>query len=318
MLAFIIFVLRATFVYSQWYQKDLKDVISFTNDSTNGLSESIPVRSSIECVLKCKVKYMTSYYVETNKKCFCLKNEEQEIYSPNEENLNGELLKEHESYDCESKKTDSLEPMLSCKEVKEKCPDCSSGFYDIKFDNFTPIKAFCDLETDGGNWLKIVNINVSMANEWSTIMDNPYSLDQLKEIESKQFLLNPNDVLDLFKTKGYTEMRVKCYKDYHQRTLHVVMSGDRLINFIAHDTKSSGLCGNLRFLEDSSATSSYNCNNLSIGYHGHTNPPYYSNLIMSAGPHINFEKGSGRYECDDNTWLHITKQVAGTWEFYIR
>ena len=151
-------------------------------------------------------------------------------------------------------------------------------------------------------------------------MDNPYSLNELQKIgNSKGFLLNPTDVRDLFKTKGYTEIRVKCYKNYQGKTLHVVMSGDKVTNFLGNDIKSVGLCGHLRFLAgDTSSASSWNCNSLSIGYAHHTNAPYYSNLIMSNNIHINFEKGSGRYECDDNTWGQNPKQVAGTWEFYIR
>ena len=102
MLSFI-FLLQTTLVYSQWYEEDSTKSVTFTSDATNDISKAISARSSIECVLKCRVKCMKSYFVETKHQCFCLKNEEQELYSKDEENLDGEMFKKHEGLDCEDK-----------------------------------------------------------------------------------------------------------------------------------------------------------------------------------------------------------------------
>ena len=40
----------------------------------------------------------------------------------------------------------------SCKELKSICPSCKSGIYEMQFEEKT--KVYCDLETDGGNYLE--------------------------------------------------------------------------------------------------------------------------------------------------------------------
>ena len=49
----------------------------------------------------------------------------------------------HSLQDCPDKSR------KSCREVKQDCPTSLSGFYDIEIDGQI-VKAFCDLEVEGG------------------------------------------------------------------------------------------------------------------------------------------------------------------------
>ena len=80
--------------YAQWYEKEVKQKTT-TSIDTEDASKPIPARSSIECVLKCQRKLQEGYFIEEKKQCFCLLNEEQELFLEEIQTVDGALYKEH-------------------------------------------------------------------------------------------------------------------------------------------------------------------------------------------------------------------------------
>uniref|UniRef100_A0A7M5WRW5 Apple domain-containing protein n=2 Tax=Clytia hemisphaerica TaxID=252671 RepID=A0A7M5WRW5_9CNID len=109
-------------------------------------------------------------------------------------------------------------------------------------------------DTDGG-WLLIGNITLNDQNQIGSVYDtyiaNPPSLHQIQPTQNEQFLLNHNNVQSLFQSHGYSEVRVKCFKPWHGRTLDAVLYGTKTYQFINREQNViTGMCGNVRFLEN--------------------------------------------------------------------
>ncbi|XP_066916651.1 uncharacterized protein [Clytia hemisphaerica] len=292
---------RLFFVYSQWYLGEEKQQIT-TNLDTENASRPIPAKSPTECILKCQRKLRKSYFVKDKEQCFCLKEENDSIFS--NEILDGILFEEEENQKC----------LRSCKDVKTACDDCKSGFYLLEFDE--PTKVFCDLTTDGGGWLAIANITFGDWNMKNEILNNhilnPAPISRLQEISSGRFTLNP-DIATIETLHNYTkfnELRVQCFKPSHQRTLNVIISGSPLMTYLFQMTPTIGLCGHVRFLPgDNSNLSTQQCVNYRIGTAGKFE--YYSLPIWIWGyRHVYLEN----FECDDASM----DSDIGSWLFFVR
>ena len=89
----IILLPQFCFVYSQWFSGEDKQQTTTSIDTENA-SKPIPATSPIQCILKCKRKWMNGFFVGERNECFCLKSEDQKIFS--DENSDGIYIQEHE------------------------------------------------------------------------------------------------------------------------------------------------------------------------------------------------------------------------------
>ena len=87
------FFTQITLAYSQWHSGEEKQPIKTSND-TEGTSKPIPATSPVQCILECRKEEKNGYFVNTSDTCFCLKSEDQNIFSTEDENLNGIFYKE--------------------------------------------------------------------------------------------------------------------------------------------------------------------------------------------------------------------------------
>eukprot|EP00111_Clytia_hemisphaerica_P022968 TCONS_00067604-protein len=148
----------------------------------------------------------------------------------------------------------------SCKAIKEICPGCQSGFF--FFEMFAQnSNRFCDMNVDGGGWLAVGNVTLTSANQVAgmlTSINTGYRISKLNQIQNGKFMLSNSDIRSLFKNRGYTEVRVKCFKPYHGRTLHVKFSGNVVYKWLVNRERTLGVCGSAQFFgDDNSKTSKH-------------------------------------------------------------
>uniref|UniRef100_A0A7M5VGU7 Cnidarian restricted protein n=1 Tax=Clytia hemisphaerica TaxID=252671 RepID=A0A7M5VGU7_9CNID len=141
-----IYVLIAPFLSS--VQCQLYEVTQHQNGTSKNESKPLSARSPTECILKCRVKCMKSYFVENENQCYCLINQ---IEMPNSKE--GVLYQENENTECDADQERYCEECIvgktfkNCKDVQEKCPCCRkrSDFYLLQFDGFSASKGFCEM-----------------------------------------------------------------------------------------------------------------------------------------------------------------------------
>ncbi|XP_066929606.1 uncharacterized protein [Clytia hemisphaerica] len=309
-----VFSAQIILVYAQWYEKNLINQPKTTSIDTKDASKPVPARSPIECVLKCKRKLQKGYFIERKQLCFCFQSKEQELLLDDEnENLDGASFQEHKEHmQCGSE-------IKTCKDVKEICPYCKSGIYEMEILG-QKTKAFCDLTTDGGGWLQITNIKFDDANKIDSIYTNhiaqPSPITDLQNAPNSQFMLDPLALQRLFNDEGYSELRIKCYKPWHGRTLDVVLYGEKIHKYVNSEAWTVGGCDAVRFLPgDNSSMFLSPCADYRIGSGEYLF--YQFPFWVFADNHVTISKPLARYECDDyKNWNGYSP--IGNWQFYIR
>ena len=129
-------------------------------------------------------------------------------------------------------------------------------------------------------------------------------------------MLDPNALQNLFNEEGFSELRIKCYKLWHGRTLHVVLSGDKIHQWVDKKQHYYGVCGDVRFLsDDNSQISHMPCQRYRIGYSIYL---YYRfTFWIHSTTHVGFDKNGNRCDCDDKI-VDSNYERIGEWQFYIR
>uniref|UniRef100_A0A7M5V6V8 Uncharacterized protein n=1 Tax=Clytia hemisphaerica TaxID=252671 RepID=A0A7M5V6V8_9CNID len=174
-----------------------------------------------------------------------------------------------------------------------------------------------------GGWLVIGNITVEENAQ--DYIDSLYvnhirsssTIDQLDQTSSGKFMINPKQFRNLLKVDGYDEIRVRCFKPWHQRIVDVVVYGNEAINdFITESKKYDGLCSQIRYLPDdrSLIQNFYGCNQV-LMWNGEN---YWDHFIYVDGKvHIILVEFNGRFECDDRFNMQGFEK-KGNWIFYVR
>uniref|UniRef100_A0A7M5V0Y4 Uncharacterized protein n=2 Tax=Clytia hemisphaerica TaxID=252671 RepID=A0A7M5V0Y4_9CNID len=167
-----------------------------------------------------------------------------------------------------------------------------------------------------GGWLAVGNVRLTSANQVAgmlTSINTGYQISKLNQIQNGKFMLSNSDIGTLFKNGGYTEVRVKCFKPYHGRTLHVKFSGNVVYKWLVNRERTLGVCGSAQFFgNDNSKTSKHDCNDIYIGWTRHTSS---MDFLVVGKYHIHFK--DDRFECDDH---HVDNNYnnLGNWLFYVR
>ena len=130
-------------------------------------------------------------------------------------------------------------------------------------------------------------------------------------------MLAPEQLRSLLKDGGYGEIRVRCFKPWHQRTVDVVVFGDEAINdFVAEATKKVGFCSQVRFLPDDNSLTQNDFGCSEIWMRNIEN--YWDHFIyVKSMVHIVLVEFGGRFECDDK-FDNVGFKKKGNWLFYVR
>ncbi|XP_066918732.1 uncharacterized protein [Clytia hemisphaerica] len=306
-----IFLTQITLVYSQWFVGEEKQQTT-TSNHTEDASKPFPVVSPVECILECQKVLTYGYFVDTTKTCFCMKNKDQKIFSIEDENLNGTFYQQDQQGgvcpDIQRK---------SCRKVKEDCPTSPSGFYHIEIDGQI-VKAFCDLEVEGGGWLGIANItfnNASLMQTYLGYVNNEAPVSDLQNIGDGKFMLDAQVVKRLFTEHGYTEVRGKCFKNWHGRTLHFILFGEETVKYMRKEEMTThGSCQKARYLsDDTSYMARTDCSTIRIGY-GLSHPYHYHLLWKAVTYQVMLDN---RFACDDSHFSNAFTNT-GYWLFFVR
>ena len=154
----------------------------------------------------------------------------------------------------------------------------------------------------------------SKVSVYNTYIENPsLTIPRLNEVTTGKFMLTPKEMRNLLNVSGYTEIRIRCFKPAHNRTIDSVVYGESTINKFITETQLNGMCSKIRFLvDDNSMLKSFyeaDCNNLRM----RNKDVYWNHFVYKAPSHIILDKW--RWECDDNKH---TNDLRGNWMFFIR
>jgi len=288
------------------------------------LVNPIKSRSPIECILKCRIQLMESFYVENEDSelnCYCVYDKNDKI-NLSSSTRTSETPEEVDVISFNQHQVGSpVTPIKSCKDVKKKCPECRSGFYTLQFAE--PTKTFCDMETDNGGWTLIGNLTfddpTKVTEISNTIFDsNNGRLSDISKASEGRFLLDTIQYGTLAEHTGFKELRVRCFKPWHGRSGHFVMKGDSLRKMLFQSSVIAGLCGNnmFRFLaDDTSVAKSTDCSQLRSKQIQPSS--VYNHLLWVADTAVYQLDPRPRFECDDWIVQSGFTQI-GSWQFYVR
>ena len=164
----------------------------------------------------------------------------------------------------------------------------------------------------------IGNLTFDDPSEANDLFDNVVTGDgqisNLAEATKGRFLLNNALVGTLAKYTGFKELRIRCFKPWHGRTVSVILKAEYLIKMLP----KHGLCGDneIRFLlDDTSYLSSVNCAQMKTGYNVNSFG-LYNHILYMYHAHVNLHVKS-RFECDD----YIQQSgftLNGSWIYFVR
>ena len=145
---------------------------------------------------------------------------------------------------------------------------------------------------------------------------NNYRSTNINEVIKSRYgnyILDGTKLKDLHNMINFTEARIKCSKENHNRVLHVALTGSEMLNYIIGDSESfSNVCKSVRFLpDDTSLMGKSPCNDLRA-YKKPTMERLYSHLVYKSYNYHIVISDTNRLECDDE------KNSAGHWSFYLR
>ena len=144
-------------------------------------------------------------------------------------------------------------------------------------------------------------------------------ISHLAEATGGRFLLNNALVGTLANYIGFKELRIRCFKPWHGRTVSAILKGEYLMKMLTQSTPKHGLCGDneVRFLpDDTSIISSQDCANVWSGYDTNHVGLYDHLLLVYGTRHIHLHSKT-RFECDDHVY-NSDFTLNGSWTYFVR
>ena len=125
----------------------------------------------------------------------------------------------------------------------------------------------------------------------------------------------------LFEYTGFNELRIRCFKPWHGRTVHSIMKGDWVVSRMLEGNHYYGMCASdgkeVRFLhDDTSLMKTSDCTSIRTGWSSSLNRLYQNSLWVYGKYHVLFQN-EDRFECDDK-FNNEGSQFPGNWQFYVR
>ncbi|XP_066911683.1 uncharacterized protein [Clytia hemisphaerica] len=214
----------------------------------------------------------------------------------------------------------------SCKQLKLRCPLCKSGFYRIHL-NSENIDVYCDMEDEhgGGGWMMIANVTVENEedrfNKFIEKVRND-DLNALKNVTYGGFALSEPTVRTIRNT--FTEIRMKCHKPSHGRTIDVVFNNTQIIdsvllNSVSNEEKQP--CQNTDYYllpTDNSILGQHSCVVTGTRYDIVTAKLYNHGYFRYSLGHLHIHEPN-RMDCDDfPLGSNQPRDFTGNWQYFLR
>ncbi|XP_044169947.1 uncharacterized protein LOC122954007 [Acropora millepora] len=138
---------------------------------------------------------------------------------------------------CTVKKGSSPDfPAVSCKDIRKYTNAQKNGDYwiDPKGTGH-PFKAYCDMTTDGGGWLLVMNVitGSSHSNQLSVVK----SYRGISDYHSNKMVITTSAMKELYGDLHFQQIRFHCRKHGVGRTFHVVTaansSGNAVVQYFS-------------------------------------------------------------------------------------
>ncbi|XP_068687019.1 tenascin-N-like isoform X1 [Montipora foliosa] len=154
------------------------------------------------------------------------------------------------------------EPGLSCKDIKKTTNARKNGEYwiDPKGTGH-PFKVYCDMTTEGGGWLLVLNVvtGSSPPSQLSVVT----SYRGISDYHSNKMVITKSAMKEMYGDMKFDQLRFHCSKR-QGRTFHVVTaansSGNAVVQYFRGQTDvRPGSCGSFEKMADDNSFMAGNC-----------------------------------------------------------
>jgi len=221
---------------------------------------------------------------------------------------------------CNATDTQSCSLVKSCKEIRQGCKSCKSGFYQIFLNETKLVNVYCDMMKDGGGWMMIANVSfVNDDDRHNYVLDQVLSFDpySLEDVKTGHFALNVSGLITA--NIEVAEVRFFCHKQSHGRTVDIKLLAPVMHTALTKQQQPAvyRMTRGVHFarLKGDTSRMSRVIDDL---YGWEESTPFYNHrLFASHQYHWHFYEAN-RMDCDDFPAHTLTNKFAGTWQLFVR
>ncbi|XP_044168635.1 uncharacterized protein LOC114977100 [Acropora millepora] len=214
-------------------------------------------------------------------------------------------------------------PGVSCKDIRKSTNAQNNGEYwiDPKGTGL-PFKVYCDMTTDGGGWLLVMNVITGSphSNQLSVVT----SYHGISDYHSNKMVITTSAMKELYGDLNFQQIRFHCRKHSVGRTFHVVTvannSGNAVVQYFSGLTDAlPDFCGSYVRMEDDDSRMAKQCFSAQWSStrvkEEKTVKRVYDHAVQIPGKHFwNLAKRK-IFECDD----YVASQSSGDfWKVFVR